>query len=169
MITMQLSFQGTEVLRRAFAEQPAMAKAELLATVERLVDELAASSQNRWPRDTGNSAQSIVSDAYSTPAGVLGTVTSPRPEVAFIELGTRPHWAPIRPLHEWVQRRLGLQGDHAWAVAKAIQKKIAARGTQARAIFQAVLADNQAVIGQRLENATARIAARLQGDAGASA
>ncbi len=174
MIGMQLSFQGAEALRQAFEQAPDVARAELLATVERLVKHLERAVQDRYrlpggPNDTGVSANSIRGVAYAVPAGVLGVVASPRAEVTFIELGTRPHWAPIKPLHEWVQRKLRLQGSHAWAVAKVIQKNIAARGTVGRRIFEQVLIDNQATIQRRLDNATARIVAKLQAGPGAPA
>lgn len=50
-----------------------------------------------------------------------------------VELGTKPHWAPIAPLQDWVNHKLGISDDEgAASVAYAIQRKIGYRGTQAQ-------------------------------------
>ena len=175
MITMQVSFQGTPALWLAFQQAPEVAQHELLVTVERLVTKMSAVAKERWPKDSGNSAQSIFKDAYSVPAGVLGVVASPKPEVAFIELGTKPHWAPLAPLVEWVKRKQGMAGvsekfrdAEPFALALSIQRAIAARGTKAQGIFKRILEENQAAVQTSLDNAGRRIAKRLQDDFGGS-
>lgn len=60
------------------------------------------------------------------------------PYAAFVERGTRPHWAPIQPLVDWVMKRaaeFGLEpGEDLEAAAKriayAIRGAIAQRGTK---------------------------------------
>jgi len=49
-----------------------------------------------------------------------------------VEYGSEPHHVDLKDLHGWVTRKLELQGSHAWAVAKQIQKKIAEEGTEMR-------------------------------------
>ncbi len=36
------------------------------------------------------------------------SVESTRPYSAYVEFGTRPHWPPIRPLYEWVEKKLDI-------------------------------------------------------------
>jgi hypothetical protein len=43
------------------------------------------------------------------------------------EFGSRPHWAPIKPLLKWSRRVLGDE-----SAAYAVQKKIAEQGTEAQ-------------------------------------
>lgn len=68
--------------------------------------------------------------------GVVGTASM---YAEAVELGTRPHMPPLAPLTEWVRRKLGLRGDDALAVARAIQRKIRARGTTGAAMFEKAL------------------------------
>lgn len=58
------------------------------------------------------------------------------PYAAAVELGSKPHWAPIAPLQDWVQRKLGLSGEEVEAAAQAIQFKIARRGTKGHFMFR---------------------------------
>lgn len=169
MITMQVIPYGQAELRRAFEQAPDVAVDELRLAIESLVIDLAGLAATRWPKVTRNSAQSILPSVSVTPLGVLGLVGSPKSEVTFVELGTKPHWAPIRPLQEWVEKKFGISGGHAWAVAKVIQRNIAARGTQGKRIFEQVLQANQSVIQLTLDAAVARIVVRLQGGPGAPA
>ena len=50
----------------------------------------------------------------------------------YVETGTRPHWAPIEPLKLWVQRKFGASGKEISAIAHAVQRAIARRGTKAQ-------------------------------------
>ncbi len=50
-----------------------------------------------------------------------------------VELGTKPHWMPIGPLRQWVQRKLGKSGVELEKVARAIQFSISRKGTSAYA------------------------------------
>jgi hypothetical protein len=168
MIAIEVRYDGTEALRQAFAQAPDMARDEMFATVERLVKRLAVIAQNRWPRDSGASAGSIYSVTHHTSVGVLGEAVSAKPEVAFIELGTRPHWAPLEPLIEWVSRRPEFAGKDHVHIAKLIQYRIARHGTKARLIFAQVLRDNDAAIKGLLNNAAIRLTRRLAAEGGAA-
>lgn len=62
---------------------------------------------------------------------VLGRLYNPLPYAAPLEFGTRPHWAPLAPLIDWVRAKLDVQDDdEALQVAYAIRGKIAAQGTK---------------------------------------
>ncbi len=62
---------------------------------------------------------------------VLGRLFNPLPYAAPVETGTRPHWAPLEPLVDWVRAKLDIADDEeARRVARLIQFKIAAKGTK---------------------------------------
>jgi hypothetical protein len=62
-------------------------------------------------------------------------VFSPLNYAAPVELGTRPHYPPLEPLQDWVRKRLVVAEEEVEGVARAIQRKIGARGTQPRGMF----------------------------------
>ncbi len=51
------------------------------------------------------------------------------------EFGSRPHWAPIQPLIEWVEVKQMAHGKEAVRFAHAIKHIIAKRGTRAHPYF----------------------------------
>lgn len=75
------------------------------------------------PKDLGNLKRSV-RGVVQSPGGY---VVVDAPYASMVELGTRPHWAPIRPLLEWAGRHFD-KGE-AKRIAYAIQQKIAREGT----------------------------------------
>ena len=58
------------------------------------------------------------------------------PHAGILEKGTRPFWPPLAPLLTWVVRKgLADDEDEAYAVAKAVQAKIAKEGIAPRHYF----------------------------------
>lgn len=166
---------GLDALERGFRQAPAVARRELLAAMREATLLLEADVVGRYSepgpkgaKHTGATRASIASDAFATPAGVLGVVGSASPVAAFIELGTRgaPRgWPPLEPLLQWVHDVLGLGGEEAEGAARGIQRKIHARGTPARPFFAQALEKNEAAVGRMFEDAAGRIAAQLTGGA----
>ena len=67
------------------------------------------------------------------------TVDNIAPHAAFMEFGTRPHWAPLAALEAWAERKLrgkiknkAKRAEPAKVFARAVQRKIARHGTAAR-------------------------------------
>lgn len=83
---------------------------------------------------------------------------------AAVELGSKPHWAPIAPLLDWVQRKLGLTGEEAEAAAQSIQYKIAARGTEGAFMFRDGFAHADAFVRGLLKAASDRAAAKMSAE-----
>lgn len=50
----------------------------------------------------------------------------------FVHEGTKPHWAPIKPLERWVVRKLGYTFPEAAQVARRVQFVIAKHGTKSK-------------------------------------
>jgi hypothetical protein len=157
---------GLAALQRGFAEAPAVARRELLAAAKEATLLLQADVQGHYPAHTGLTRGSITADAFSLPMGVLGLVGSANPVAAFIELGTRPHTPPIEPLLKWVQDILGKSGPEGFITARSIQRKIRARGTEARPKFADAAARNAATIDRIFDAAAGRVAARLAAPGG---
>lgn len=107
----------------------------------------------------GDLHASIGSQVTTTPTEIVGTIGTDLGKNAngkligyaqAVEFGSRPHWAPIQPLIEWVRvkglagtyndagRRIGgtrRKRSEDRAMAYAVQRKIASAGTQAHPFF----------------------------------
>lgn len=91
-----------------------------------------------------------------------------------VELGSRPHWAPLEPLVEWVRvkrlagrysirtrRRVGskaAQRDEDVAVARMIQFKIARHGTKAQPFFYPAINEGWTIAQRLFDKAIDQIA-----------
>lgn len=154
-VTLQGKIFDAKIVRQATAAtiRPAMSEAVLLLERE---------TKSGFPIGaTGlgrNSIEGTTRMVLGQPIEVIGRVTSALPYVRFVELGTRPHWPPIRPLKLWAKRVLGDEGA-AWA----IQRKIARRGTRRQEVFAKALRRNRGRINMILQAAGRRWEALLNG------
>jgi hypothetical protein len=80
---------------------------------------------------------------------VIGEVGTSIAHAAPVEIGTRPHFPPIAPLQDWVERKLGVTDEHE------------ARGTKGAAMFSTVFTREQGRMASIFEAAERRIAERL--------
>jgi len=62
--------------------------------------------------------------------------TSAHEYANYVEFGTRPHLPPVGPLILWALRKFGVGVDEAYDIAKGVQYKIAARGTEGAHMFR---------------------------------
>ena len=148
--------RAPEIVAEAF--EPAVRQATLLA--EREIRE-------RTPTAAGTLAASIAAGSpRRTASGIEGTVSTSLSYAIPVELGTKPHWPPVRPLQDWVELKLGLRGEEAEEAARAIQRKIGHRGTEGAHMFREGL---RAVRGQveRMFSEAARQALQELAAAGA--
>lgn len=100
------------------------------------------------PVDTGRLRASITSQVMTTGAmgrNVRGVVGSNVIYSAAVELGSKPHFPPVRALETWARRK----GLNAWAVAKGIAK----RGTKAQRYLQRAFESNRARVVALIEQA----------------
>lgn len=107
-----------------------------------VVEEIEATSPHP-PVDTGELRQSVSYDRL--PDGAAVSVDAPH--APFMEHGTRPHTPPLGPLLEWASRK-GFE-DPA-AVARAVQRKIAARGIEPRHFFSRSMQRARAIIFEEI-------------------
>lgn len=94
---------------------------------------------------------------------VYGTLGTPLEYGEPVELGTKPHWAPLEPLIWWVEKVIGESGVEAKRIAKAIQFKIAKKGTQGSKMFGDGFEASRPTIEGILETITAEIVNRIGG------
>lgn len=148
------------------ARAPQILQAELRQAVteaglfaEREVKERTPTSGAGTLRDSIGALPVVISGT-----AVRGGVGSSLSYAAAVEFGSKPHWAPLAPLQDWVERKLGLSGEEAEGMARGIQFKIAAHGTPAANMFRDGIAHVTPFVRELLAKAVARAAARM--DAG---
>lgn len=147
-----------------FAEEMARAATEATLLLEREVKE-------RTPVGVGGGGGLRGSIAARPPQirsdAVIGVVGTPLTYAQPVELGTRPHWAPIQPLIDWVRQVLDIQDtEQAEQVARRVQFKIAARGTKGQHMFRDGFAAVEPQVRAMFEAAQLRIRDRLAGAGG---
>lgn len=73
------------------------------------------------------------------------------PHVPYVQRGTRPHWAPIKPLKAWAKRKLGDA-----QLGYAVQHKIAREGTDPQDFLTGPMRMLRREAPRRLESAIMR-------------
>lgn len=123
----------TQGLEQRFTQAPALINAELRRTIELSAIDFEGAVVDRTPVGaTGHLRQSVTHLVSGEGLSMVGRVISndDPAKVASVELGARPHWAPIGPLLAWARAKLGSEG-----AAYAVQRAIALRGTPAVGMF----------------------------------
>ena len=101
------------------------------------------------PVDTGRLRASITGEVRVEGNSVQGVVGSNVLYAPYMELGTRPHFPPVRALAVWARRH----GMNAFLVARAIS----VRGTKPREFLQRAFEQNRVRIVAMLGDAVGRI------------
>lgn len=165
MSGLYISVAGLDALRRGWAQAPGVTRRLLLAAMTQATLLVEREVKEGMPRGaTGLTAASVSSDAFSTPAGVLGVVASSQPSATFLELGTKPHMPPVDALIPWVRAVLGVDAKRAPSVAYLVARKIARKGTEPRQPFANALARTQGQVLRMFEDAAGQVAAHLGGN-----
>jgi len=95
-------------------------------------------------------------------ARVAGIVGTPAEYGEPVEMGTKPHFPPVRPIQFWVERKLGYSGDEAASVAFLIARAISRRGTKGKKMFSTGFEENEARVLRILNEIPDEIVRRLQ-------
>jgi hypothetical protein len=132
---------------------------------------------DRTPVAYGNLRGEIHTQVQASEQGVTGIVGTSVPYAVWVEEDTRPHWAPLEPLIDWVKkkqiagvysvqsrRRLGgkakIDAENI-ALARMVQKKIAMKGTTGQHMFRDGLAASDEEINRIFERAVEKVIALL--------
>lgn len=167
MSGLQISIPALDAITRGYREAPDLTQREMLVAMTEANGLLLKGVVDAMPTATGLTRNSIGSDAWSTPTGVLGVVGSAQPSALYVELGTKPHFMKVDPLIPWVKAKFGLGEKETRRIAEAVKWKIARKGTPAQKPFERTAQANAGQVVAMFENAAARIAAHLAAPGGA--
>ena len=168
MSNLYISISALAALSRGFKEAPEVTRRELLAAMTESTLLVEREVKENIPRGaTGLTAASVMSDAFATPVGVIGQVSSSQPSATFVELGTKAHMPPVAALEPWVRAVLGVDRKRARSVAFLVARKIARKGTEAKRPFERALVSTGSQVLGRFERAAGRVATHLAGLGGA--
>lgn len=163
---MQFAIQvpDAQAISAAFAAAPAMVLDELETTMGSLMLYLDRETRENTPTAAGTlrSAWLPNVDVVAATDTVYGRLTNPLPYALPVELGSRPHYPPLEPLINWVEQKLGLQGDEAEGAARGIQRKIGRYGSPGMGMAHYALADARETIQAEFAECAQRIGARLE-------
>ncbi len=154
---------------KAFREAPEIATAEMVvATIQAsaLVEREAAENT---PVGIGGGGGLKGAWSWREPEvirdTVIGEVGNPLAYAVPVELGSKPHFPPIEPLKDWVVQKLDVEAEEVDDVARAIQRKIGAHGTEAKFMLtNAIVATEpqvQAIYAAALERVGEQIGGRV--------
>ncbi len=152
---------------RFLKQAPRIAHEELEAGLEESLALLERETKEATPTGAhgllrGSVTHALMGEAIADGRGVAGKVYSPLNYALPVELGTKPHFPPIAPLRDWVEKKLGVPEHESASVAFLIARKIAAKGTKGAKMFTRTLSRQAGQINGILRKRVARIAARLQ-------
>lgn len=157
-----LELQGWAELDAAFRQAPEIVRRELLAAVTEADQLLEREVKDKTPTATGVSRASIFSREQVLESGAIGVVGTTLPHVAYVELGTKPHFPPVQELEDWVRVKLGITDEKKiHGVAYLIARKIAARGTLGVGMFHRTWAQQRPQVERLFAAARERIVARM--------
>lgn len=160
-----LDIQGWQELDSAFRRSPEIVREELLAAVTESDKLLEREVKDLTPTASGVSRASIFSREQVLGDGGIGVVGTSQPHVAYVEIGTRPHFPPVAPLEDWVRQKLAVPEKRVHGVAYLIARKIAQRGTLGVGMFHRTWAHQRDAVARRFALARDRIVARVAGAA----
>lgn len=133
---------------------PAVMQSSLLAQKE---------IQDRTPTSgAGTLRESIGAYPVSFAKNVItGSVGTASPYAVPVELGTKPHMPPVKPLSVWVHEKLGKSWEEAEEIAQKIAWKIKHHGTAGAHMFEEGFAHVEPQIREILEAAFTQAIERI--------
>ncbi len=136
---MGVKVEGAERISELWARAPALTAEELTRATWEAELLLEREIKDLTPVGVGGAGGLRGSIAARQPRvmadNVLGAVGTSVAHALPVELGTKPHFPPIEPLRDWVERKLDVPEKDSYGVALRIARKIAARGTLAVGMF----------------------------------
>ncbi|MEP0004579.1 MAG: hypothetical protein ABJ387_03500 [Balneola sp.] len=77
----------------------------------------------------------------------------------YVHEGTKPHWAPVKPIRQWVHKKLNLRGKELKNVTFLVRRKIAREGTKAKPFLAVAMRAHINRLGGRIGQAIEKAAA----------
>lgn len=165
-----ISIDAHEVidLSTAWRKAPELVARELTAAVTEAQLLLTREVKESTPAAATGSLRSSIhaDDPIRLADSILGVVGTSSAHALPVELGTKPHFPPIKPLIDWVKATgyFSVKNDaHAAGIAMAIARKISWHGTKGKFMFRNTFVANthqiqtifkvaQVKIGEQLTN-----------------
>ncbi len=157
-------------LTQLWEREPQITERHLVRRMTEAVMLLERETIERAPEGRGGSAglrggiAAVPPTVSGTSSEVVGLVIGSAAHTAPIEMGTKPHFVPIQPLQDWVEYKLGLEGEEARSVAFAISRTIARRGTEGKFMFRDAFAANESQVEEMLKAAIPQIIQEMTAD-----
>ena len=149
---------GLDELQRRLEKYPAICRTALKVGILAMAIKVEGEVKRETPVHTGHLRSSIGHRVVMIGKNVSGVVSTPVGYAPPVELGSEPHWPPIKPIKRWAHLVLGDE-KAGYLVARAISK----RGTKPRLMFKKGLAASQKFIHSRLVQARDEIAKKVAG------
>ncbi len=164
----ELDTSAMQAYARYLQQAPEIAREEMSRSVEEALLLLEREIKENVPVGAHGLLRSSITHqmrgaALADGLGVAGTVGSSLNYALPVELGTKPHFPPVEPLRDWVEKKLGVDPSRSGQVAFLIARKIAKRGTKGARYAGRALDENADQVNQIVAAALPRIVARLQG------
>jgi hypothetical protein len=158
-----LDTSAMEQYARFLRQASRIAREEMAVSVEQALSLLEREIKENIPVGAhGLLRGSVFHELRGDPQGVSGVVGSPLNYALPVELGTKPHFPPLAPLQDWVEKKLGIDKSESKQVAFLIARKISRKGTQGQHPFEKGLSENSRQVLALIEAAIPRIIARLE-------
>ena len=106
---------------------------------------------------TSHLRKSITAEIRARTEFIEGVVGSNLDYAPYVELGTRPHWPPKRPIIYWAMRVLQLRGVELRAAVRGIQRKISHHGTKPQPYLSKAYEDNVELVHRIISKAVGAI------------
>ena len=163
----QLDIKQAEAYASFLQTAPEIAEQEMAVSLNEALLLLEREVKERTPVGVGGGGGlrgSITSELRGRQtANLHGRVFSPLAHALPVELGTKPHWAPIDPIQDWVEVKLGIPKSESRSVAFMVARKIARKGTEGAHMFENAFSDNTTQVLRLLNAGIDRLFARLGG------
>lgn len=155
---------GWDSLDADLARAPKIVREELLRSMVEVDALLEREVKDATPTATGITRASIFSREEMLPDGVLGVISSSQPHVAYVELGTRPHFPPVEALQDWVRVKFAYTSEREIrSTAFLIARAIARDGTEGAHMFEDTFDRQRTRVVDIFAASRARVAQRLLG------
>jgi hypothetical protein len=166
----ELDTSAMQDYARYLQQAPAIAREEMERSVEEALLLLERELKENTPVGAhgllrGSITHQLRGQSLSDGLGVAGTVGSSLSYALPVELGTKPHFPPLEPLRDWVEKKLGVDPKRSGHVAYLVARKIARKGTQGQRYAGKTLDAQGDQVNKIIAAAIPRITARLAGGA----
>ena len=103
--------------------------------------------------------KSVVSEVEKVKDGLRLQFGSNAKHAIFVHEGTKPHWAPVKPIRQWVRKKLNKTHGELDKVTFMVRRKIAREGTKAKPFLAVAMRAHVNKLGTRIGGAIEKAAA----------